>query len=165
MTTSQIDTRARYICERCGFVGTPRTELRGSPALELVLWLLLVVPGAIYAWWRHRGARRVCRRCGEADVVTEDSPKGMTLRGAGLIAPEQPVDRIEQASRVVSVIPIASGVLIVAVFVVSATFPAVREQRWFFAVAMLAAAPIVGHSFLLALHLLLRLIAKYRSRQ
>ena len=164
MGVSQIDTRVRHICERCGYVGKPRKELRGSPALELVLWLLLLVPGAVYAWWRHRGARRVCRRCGETDVVPENSPRGMTLRGAGRIAPEQPVDRIEQASRAVSLIPLGGGLLIVAVFAVSFAFPAVREQRWFFAVVMLAAIAVFGHSFWSGLHLLLRLVAKYRSR-
>ena len=161
MGAVQIDTRARYICERCGCVGKPRRELRGSPALELVLWLLLVVPGALYAWWRHSGARPVCRRCGDADVVREDSPRGMTLRGAGHVALEEPFDAVEQASRVVRVIPLAGGVLIVALFALSIAFPDVRTQRWFAAVFVLAAVAIFGHQFWSGLYLLLRLIGKY----
>ena len=81
MGIGEIDSGARYICEGCSFAAKPRKALRGSPSLELVLWLALLVPGAIYAWWRYRGARLVRRVCGDGDIVREDEAGGAPAAG------------------------------------------------------------------------------------
>ena len=62
-------------CPGCGIVGTPRKSVRGSFAIEVVLWLCFIVPGLIYSLWRATGGRQTaCRACGNAGVIPLESP-------------------------------------------------------------------------------------------
>lgn len=67
------------VCTRCGSQGVPRTETPGSVAVELVLWLLLIVPGIIYSVWRGSARRKVCRVCGSPEVVPAASPRAQQI--------------------------------------------------------------------------------------
>jgi hypothetical protein len=40
------------ICQDCGAQGTPKSHTRGSILIELVLWLLFIIPGLLYSLWR-----------------------------------------------------------------------------------------------------------------
>lgn len=53
-----------FYCQNYGTVGKPKTVTRGSFLMEVFLWLLLIVPGAIYSLWRLTTKAKVCLRCG-----------------------------------------------------------------------------------------------------
>lgn len=61
------------LCTNCGFQGKPKTIIKGSWAIELVLWLLFLLPGLIYTMWRSRSAFKGCPECKEK-MLSLDSP-------------------------------------------------------------------------------------------
>ncbi len=67
-----------FICEACGEVGWPRKIVPGSFLIEVLLWLLLIVPGLIYTIWRLTSCRWVCPRC-RAHMVPLGSAGGQRL--------------------------------------------------------------------------------------
>jgi len=69
---------ANVICERCGHVGRPRRQRQGAFAVELVLWVLFCLPGAVYSFWRWLAFTEHCRGCG-CGVVQLSSPRGYQL--------------------------------------------------------------------------------------
>lgn len=69
----------RMVCTRCLHEGEPGVVTPGSFALELVLWLCLLVPGLIYSVWRVSARRDCCALCGSTDLVPADSPRGRML--------------------------------------------------------------------------------------
>ena len=66
-------------CSRCGTVGEPAREIPGSFALELLLWLLFILPGLIYSVWRLCSAKDACIRCGDPRLIPADSPLAVHL--------------------------------------------------------------------------------------
>jgi hypothetical protein len=65
---------ARY-CPNCGTVGPAKTRVKGSFAIELLLWLCFLVPGVIYSIWRLTTKEAVCPSCGAPNMIPADSPK------------------------------------------------------------------------------------------
>lgn len=61
-------------CTTCGHEGGTETKTRGHIAIEIILWLLLIVPGLIYSVWRMSSRHQVCASCGAATLVPPDSP-------------------------------------------------------------------------------------------
>ena len=64
----------QYFCNSCGTVGKPRVRNRGSSAIEIILWLLLLIPGICYTLWRMGRKDRYCRACGAQSMIPADSP-------------------------------------------------------------------------------------------
>lgn len=69
-------------CKDCGTVAEPKTAARGYFWVEVVLWLCFLVPGLIYSVWRVSSKHEVCRKCGSAQLVPLDTPKGRELATA-----------------------------------------------------------------------------------
>lgn len=69
-----IPANPRVHCMTCGSEGRAQTRTRGSLALEIVLWCLVIVPGLIYSVWRVSSRRRVCATCGAENIVPLDTP-------------------------------------------------------------------------------------------
>ena len=67
------------ICANCGTVGSPKTVTKGSFALELLMWLLFLLPGLIYSAWRLSSRAKVCAACFKDELVPADSPRGRKL--------------------------------------------------------------------------------------
>ncbi len=67
------------ICERCGTVAAAGSSTPGSLALEVSLWVFLVVPGMFYSVWRHTSRKPACAECGSPDIVSIDTPRGRRL--------------------------------------------------------------------------------------
>jgi len=67
-------------CTTCGFEGETRLHTKGSLGVEIVLWLLLIVPGLIYTVWRHASREQVCNSCGAATLVPVTSPVAVKMR-------------------------------------------------------------------------------------
>ena len=43
----------QMICTKCGHVGKPKKKVKGSIFIEIILWLMLIVPGLIYSIWKE----------------------------------------------------------------------------------------------------------------
>lgn len=61
-------------CTTCGTVAKPKSVTRGSVWLELVLWLMFIIPGLLYSIWRLTTRHHACRACGAQTLVPVDSP-------------------------------------------------------------------------------------------
>ena len=71
-------------CRACGAVGSSTKRTKGSFALEIVAWLLFLIPGVIYSLWRLSSKQRVCRTCGSPDIIPADAPVAVaTLAASG----------------------------------------------------------------------------------
>lgn len=71
---------ARSHCMTCGTDAEPRTHTRGSIWIEVILWLLLIVPGLVYSVWRLTSKRQVCSACGSAQIVPYNAPAAVAHR-------------------------------------------------------------------------------------
>lgn len=69
----------KFICTSCGGIGRPRTIIRGNFCIEIVLWLLFLVPGIIYSIWRVSTRIKVCPQCEKPSMIPIDSPVGQKL--------------------------------------------------------------------------------------
>jgi predicted permease len=72
-------TGSSFICTRCGVVQDPATAVKGSMLIELVLWLMFIVPGLIYSLWRLSSKHTKCRACGATELIPMNSPAGQKL--------------------------------------------------------------------------------------
>lgn len=61
-------------CRRCGYSGKIKAENPGSFAVEILLWLLFIIPGLIYSLWRISTVKRTCPNCGGKDLIPANSP-------------------------------------------------------------------------------------------
>jgi len=68
------------ICKTCGSVGNPVRKTKGSFAIEIVLWLFLIIPGLIYSIWRLTTRHDACPVCGSPDVIPVNTPVGQSLK-------------------------------------------------------------------------------------
>lgn len=71
---------ARRFCASCGHLGRTRHQTRGSLAIEVILWLMFVVPGLIYTIWRHSTRTLVCHACGSINVIPPGSPMAVKMQ-------------------------------------------------------------------------------------
>lgn len=67
------------ICANCGYQGKAKRITKGSIILEIVLWLMLLLPGLIYSIWRLASRYKGCPQCGAGHMIPVDSPKGREL--------------------------------------------------------------------------------------
>jgi hypothetical protein len=67
------------ICTQCGYIGNPKTAIEGNGCLEIVLWLLFIVPGLIYSIWRSTSRHKVCPKCKSPNLIPIDSPRGQQI--------------------------------------------------------------------------------------
>ncbi len=77
-----------YICQDCGYMGRANVKLRGSGAVEKLLWCLLIIPGPFYTYWRRTGSQVECAGCRTGHIVNLDTKLGQVmlenkLRGVG----------------------------------------------------------------------------------
>lgn len=70
---------AGLICSRCGTANRARTHTRGSISIEILLWLMFIIPGLIYSIWRLTTRAKVCAACSSAELVPLSSPAGKEL--------------------------------------------------------------------------------------
>lgn len=56
-------------CSSCGSDSEPLVVRKGSVRTQIILWLMLVLPGFFYSMWRESTKRTVCRVCGSEDVA------------------------------------------------------------------------------------------------
>ena len=69
----------KLICTNCGFIGHPKKVTKGSFFIEVILWILFIVPGLFYSIWRLTTRYEACPSCGASNMVPLDSPIGQKL--------------------------------------------------------------------------------------
>jgi len=74
-----FEKQETMICTICGTAGKPKKETRGSFAIEIILWLCMVLPGLLYSIWRASSKYDVCKYCGNKNIVPINSPVGQEL--------------------------------------------------------------------------------------
>jgi len=81
------------VCTNCGYLGHGKRSMKGSFAMEVLLWLLFLLPGFIYSIWRlTTRANNVCPKCSHPNMIPADTPIGQELiaknetRGVGVQA-------------------------------------------------------------------------------
>ncbi len=72
----------QMVCTQCGTVGTPIKITKGSLGMEIVLWLMFLIPGAIYSVWRLTSRYEGCPSCKGPNLVPVDSPMGKKMTAA-----------------------------------------------------------------------------------
>ena len=68
-----------HICTKCGYQGRPVTKTKGSLFLELILWLMFLLPGVLYSIWRLTTRAKVCPKCKTPNMIPFDTPKGWEM--------------------------------------------------------------------------------------
>lgn len=62
------------LCLQCLSKGKVKNYVPGHFALELLLWLMITMPGLIYTIWRKAASYKGCSACGSKNLVPLDSP-------------------------------------------------------------------------------------------
>lgn len=75
----KISDTGSMICQNCGTRGEPKTITKGSIAIEIILWLCLIIPGLIYSVWRLTTRQPGCPACGQVSMIGINTPKGRQL--------------------------------------------------------------------------------------
>ena len=75
------------VCPTCEHHGPAAYRTKGSMAIEIVLWLLFIVPGLIYSLWRPSTRRAVCAQCGAETLVPPNSPVGQRVLAGAVTRP------------------------------------------------------------------------------
>jgi len=75
LTEAQIAGRGgRFLCTTCGAVTNPVTITKGSFLIELVLWLMMILPGLVYSIWRLTSRITACPACKNPTLIPLASP-------------------------------------------------------------------------------------------
>ena len=72
--------REPRFCIRCHYRGTPKMKMKGSWAIELILWICFIIPGLIYSTWRGSSRTQACPECGAMEMIPETSPRAMQVK-------------------------------------------------------------------------------------
>ena len=67
-------------CTNCGTESKPILWTKGSFFIELILWLLFIIPGVIYSFWRLSTREKVCEVCKSNAIIPADSPRAQHLK-------------------------------------------------------------------------------------
>jgi uncharacterized membrane protein YqaE (UPF0057 family) len=74
-----IKNKGDLICLKCGAIGLPKSVIKGSFVIEVLLWLFMLLPGMIYTVWRITSRTQVCKSCGSENLVPLCSPMARKL--------------------------------------------------------------------------------------
>lgn len=62
-------------CVRCHYRGKPKMKMKGSPGIELILWICFIIPGLIYTTWRSSSRTQACPECWSMEMIPVTSPR------------------------------------------------------------------------------------------
>jgi len=65
----KADKTMKVRCPNCSYEGLGKFIIKGSFAIELVLWFIFIIPGLIYSVWRLSNKKWVCPQCDFENVV------------------------------------------------------------------------------------------------
>lgn len=70
-----IDPARAWYCDHCGFVGYQKKYTPGSFGVEVLAWLLMILPGILYSLWRLSARYWGCPKCATGNMMPASSPK------------------------------------------------------------------------------------------
>lgn len=73
------------LCTQCLSKVEPKKGVRGYFVIEILLYLVMILPGLLYTLWRITGGKeKTCPKCGSHVFVPIDSPAAqMMLKNPG----------------------------------------------------------------------------------
>ena len=71
--------KKKYICGNCGTQDKIKWVAKGSIFIEIILWLMFLIPGLIYSVWRQSTKQRTCKACDSTNLVPKNTPIGEKL--------------------------------------------------------------------------------------
>ena len=75
MTEAEVAARGgQWLCTTCGAQTNPITLTKGSFGIEIILWLLMILPGVLYSVWRLTTRERGCPVCRKSTLIPLTSP-------------------------------------------------------------------------------------------
>lgn len=74
-----METDVEMICAKCGYIGKKVRFSKGNFILELFLWALLFVPGALYTTWRAFNEYHACPICQNREMTPLNSKFGRQI--------------------------------------------------------------------------------------
>ncbi len=67
---------SKYVkCPNCQYEGQPKKFIKGSIIIEILLWILGIIPGLIYTLWRRSTKYEGCPKCKFANIYEILKPK------------------------------------------------------------------------------------------
>ena len=69
----------QLLCPNCETIAIPKLKTKGSFLIELILWILLIIPGLIYSIWRLTTRYKACPSCGSPNMIPLDSPRAQQI--------------------------------------------------------------------------------------
>ena len=111
------------VCAQCGYVGKPKTAVKGSGLLEVFLWLCFLAPGIMYSLWRSSSRHPVCPECMADGMIPADAPRARKIMEESGLEPEQYIEKAKQEKlsekKKLNVVAIFTGlVLLVLVWLI-----------------------------------------------
>lgn len=73
--------KSSHVCNHCRSVVTPVQRMPGSTAITVLLTLLGIIPGLIYAIWRSSAKRSICPVCQAENPIPLGTPAASALMG------------------------------------------------------------------------------------
>jgi hypothetical protein len=70
------------LCTRCGSVARPKVIVPGTFALEIILWVLFILPGLAYTLHRLASKYTACPLCGEPHMIPLSTPRARAMTAA-----------------------------------------------------------------------------------
>lgn len=61
-------------CPLCGTVAVPKSKYQGSGVMSILLLILFLPIGLIYAFWRSTAPKYVCPNCKRPGMIPANSP-------------------------------------------------------------------------------------------
>lgn len=92
------------ICRSCGTLGGGEVKRKGSGGIELLLYLIAIVPGIIYSLWRSSNKQIACAQCGGKEIIAIGSPVGQKLMREihpGIVVTEEAEKRVTRHSQAI----------------------------------------------------------------
>lgn len=76
--------KGTHYCTQCGSVAYPKNYTKGSFGIEILLYLLMILPGILYTLWRLTSKYKGCPKCHAPNMIPVGSPIAQAaLRGQG----------------------------------------------------------------------------------
>ena len=71
-----VGKQPECICTHCHTRVTPEVHTPGSAGLELLAWIVFLVPGLLYSLWRRNARTLICPVCKAPNPIPLASPAG-----------------------------------------------------------------------------------------
>jgi len=74
-----VERQPECICTHCHTRVTPEVHTPGSAGLELLAWIVFLVPGLLYSLWRRNARTLICPVCKAPNPIPLTAPAAQQL--------------------------------------------------------------------------------------